>query len=123
MKEIETSSWITAGKITMVGGILNIREETSIEKLAMAYANVINSTDRLLASYDELGITQFLSPKVDGYTKEEWKQDIILRIKIIQQKDTLDALKSVKSEWEELMDKEDRKALVQKKMNDILQKL
>jgi hypothetical protein len=40
----------------------------------------------------------------------------MLRIQIIEQKDKLDELNELKKEWEELLDKEDRKAILMKKM-------
>ena len=116
MKDIETSTWVTSGKITMIGGTLDIRTETSIERLVQGYANVSNSAERMASAYGELGITSYPVTKIDGASKDEWRQDILLRIKIIQQKDTLDKLKDMKHKWEELMDKEDRKAALADEM-------
>jgi DNA polymerase III epsilon subunit-like protein len=67
-------------------------------------------------AYNEFGITTHPIVKVEGFTEEEWKQDCLLRIQIIEQKDKLDELNEMKKEWEELLDKEDRKAMLLKKM-------
>lgn len=120
MKDIETTKWLTPGKVTMQGGVVDIRSETSIEKLVMANANIIHSTQKMEESYKDLGIDEYPVPIVDGGNREDWKHDILLKIKIIGHKDFLDKLKSAKKRYEDLMDKEDKKALLDKEMEDLL---
>lgn len=120
IKNIETSTWATSGRITMLGGTIDVKTEQSVDKLVMAYANILNSTERLAQAYAALGIDSYPAPKVDGYTQEEWKKDIELRIRIINQEDEKKALTELKNEWVELMDKDDRKALLAQKMEKFL---
>lgn len=123
MKEIETSKWLSNGKLVLLSGTVDIKTETSIEKLAMGYANVVNATKGLQDAYDDLGITTYPVIRIHGNTVDEVKHDIILRNKIIEQKETMDSLTSIKNEWEQLMDKEDKKLALQSRMNNLLSKL
>jgi hypothetical protein len=82
----------------------------------MAFASVQSRIKAIESAYSELGRDEYPVVKIEGGTEEEWKQDCMLRIQIIEQKDKLDELNELKKEWEELLDKEDRKAILMKKM-------
>ena len=116
LKHIQESVFKTSGKITMAGGTKDIKEEKTVIELVKAFSGVIARTKAIEEAYAELGITTFPEVKVDGGTVKEWSDDIKLRISIIEQKDTLEELSKMKKEWEDLMDKEDKKALLVKKM-------
>lgn len=116
IKHVTESSYSTSGKITTVNGTIDVKTETKVPELVTAYATVVTRVAAIEAAYDELGISEYQVVKIDGGTRDEWKKDIKLRIQVIQYKDRLDELNSFKKEWEELMDKEDRKAALAKKM-------
>lgn len=120
MKHIQDSVYTTNGQITMgTGGKKDIKSETSVDELVKAYASVKARAEYLEQAYTDLDFKRYPVVKVDGFELKDWKRDILLRISIIEQKDTLDELKSLKKEWEELMDKEDRKKILMEKMSKI----
>jgi hypothetical protein len=98
------------------GSTVDLKSETSIDKVVMAFASVQSRIKAIESAYSELGREEYPVVKIEGGTEEEWKQDCMLRIQIIEQKDKLDELNELKKEWEELLDKEDRKAILMKKM-------
>lgn len=116
LKHIQDSVYKTSGKITMSGGQKDIKTETSVLALVTAFSSVQARMEALEKAYKALGISSYPVVKIDGSTVDEWKDDINLRIQIIEQKETLDELNTYKKEWEELMDKEDRKILLLEKM-------
>jgi hypothetical protein len=103
----------------------NLETETKVENLVKMLSSIRAREKAYNDAQSELA-TSFngsftAAPfKVEGSTGDEWAYDIVLRIKIIQQKDTHDKLVGMKKKWEELMDKEDRKNLLLKEMNDFL---
>jgi hypothetical protein len=99
MKEIETSKWLSNGKISLTNGQVDIKTEISIEKLAMGFANVRIATKAIEDAYAELGIESYPVVRIGGNTVEEVKHDILLRKKIIEQKETMDTLTTLKNEW------------------------
>lgn len=116
LKHIQDSVYKTPGNVQTSAGQKNIKDEKNITELVKAFASIKARATAMEDAYAELGMKEFPVVKVDGGTVEEWKDDIILRIQIIEQKETLDELNTYKKEWEELMDKEDRKELLLKKM-------
>ena len=116
-KHIQDSVYRTKGTLKLSdGSTIDLKSETSIDKVVMAFASVQLRARAIETSYSELGRTKYPVVKIDGSTEDEWKQDCLLRIQIIEQKDKLDELNQLKKEWEELLDKEDRKAILMKKM-------
>lgn len=116
MKHVTDSTYVSPCKISTVNGMIDIKTETSVEKLMTAYATVKMRVEAIENAYTEFGIDSYSVIKIDGGTLTEWKKDINLRLQVIQYKDKVDELTAIKKEWEELMDKEDRKALLLKKM-------
>jgi hypothetical protein len=117
LKHIQDSVYKTNGKLTLTnGGTVDLKTETSVDKVVIAFASVSLRAKAIQNAYNEFGITTHPIVKVEGFTEEEWKQDCLLRIQIIEQKDKLDELNEMKKEWEELLDQEDRKAMLLKKM-------
>lgn len=117
---IQDSVYLTSGKVKTATGERDIKTETNVTELVKAFSSLQMRAESLEKAYDALGMTSYPVVKVDGYTLEDWKKDILLRKQIIEQKDTLDELNAFKKEWEELMDKEDRKAILAKKMEKFL---
>lgn len=122
LKHIQDSVYKTPGRIQMAGGEKDIKVETSVTELVKAFSSVLFRAKAIDEAYTALGLDGKQRPvtKVDGGTVEEWTEDIKLRIAIIEQKETLDKLQSYKKQWEELMDKEDRKAMLLKDMEQFV---
>lgn len=120
LKHIQESVYVTSKKINGAGGQLDVEHETDTAKLVVGLSSVLARAEAIDKAYAALGFDesgqQRPITKVDGYTVEDWVKDIKLRMEIISQKDTLDELNSLQKEWEELMDKDDRKAMLLKKM-------
>lgn len=116
LKHIQESVYLTPGKVSMAGGQKDIKTETSVLELVKALSSVQARAKAIEEAYASLDYGTYPEVKIDGGTVAEWVADIKLRIQIIEQKETLDELNNYKKEWEELMDKEDRKALLLKKM-------
>ena len=117
LKHITESVYCTSGKVVMSSGsTLDIKTETNKENLIKAYASIKARVSDIEGAYEDLGIVKYPLVKIDGGSIAEWKKDITLRLAVIDHKDEVDNLTSMKKEWEELMDKEDRKALLLKKM-------
>ena len=116
-KHIQDSVYKTKGTLKLSdGSTVDLKTETSIDKVVMAYASVKLRATAMQNGYEDLGRQTYPVPKIDGSSLEDWKADCQLRIQIIEQKDKLDELNQMKKEWEELLDKEDRKAILMKKM-------
>lgn len=122
MKDTQTSKWLTPGKLTMLGGIVDVKSEQSIEKLAKAFANVIFQIQALEESYKQLGIKEYPAPQVDGGTLKDWKHDIKLRIAIINQKDEREELLAIKNGYTELMSNDDKKLILNQRLEKFLSK-
>lgn len=114
LKHIQESVYKTSGKVTGFPG--NIQTETNVSELVKLYSSVRARKQSYDASADELGIQSLPVFRVDGGTLEDFAHDVKLRIAIIQNKETLDELNAIKKEFTELMDKEDRMALLAKKL-------
>jgi hypothetical protein len=116
-KHIQDSVYRTKGSLKLSdGSTIDLKSETSIDKVVMAFASVQSRIRAIESAYATLERTKYPVVKIEGGTEEDWKQDCQLRIQIIEQKDKLDELNELKKEWEELLDKEDRKAILMKKM-------
>jgi hypothetical protein len=116
-KHIQDSVYRTKGSLKLSdGSTIDLKSETSIDKVVMAFASVQSRIRAIESAYSALERTKYPVVKIEGGTEEDWKQDCQLRIQIIEQKDKLDELNELKKEWEELLDKEDRKAILMKKM-------
>lgn len=114
LKHITESVYKTTGRIT--GFPNKIQDETSISELVKMYSSVAQRGAAYAAAQQDLGLKTVPQFKVDGGTVAEFKHDIQLRVAIIANKETLDELNTIKKEFTELMDKEDRMALLAKKL-------
>ena len=114
LKHIQESVYKTTGKIP--GFPNKIQDETSISELVKMYSAIAGRDASYSAAADDLGLKTVPVFKIEGSTVKEFKHDVQLRIAIIANKETLDELNSIKKEYTELMDKEDRMALLAKKL-------
>lgn len=115
LKEITESVYKTPGRVTSFSN--NIKDETNISELIKMFSSVSGRAKAYDAASEELGLKTVPVFKVDGGTVAEFAHDIKLRIAIIQNKETLDELNAIKKEYTELMDKEDRMALLAKRLS------
>lgn len=117
LKKIVESVYKTSG--TLPGFTNKVQNETdelvlgqmgsSIQGRARGYTDFMNS----------IGKHHCKAFKVGGHTEKEWISDIELRLQIIEHKETYDKLNEIKKGYEELMDKEDKLALLNKKIAEL----
>lgn len=110
LKSISESVYKTPGRIT--GFPNSLQNETSISELIKMFSSVQARETAYDNAQTLLAIDSAPVFKVDGGTAKEFEHDIKLRIAIIQNKERLDELTAIKDEYTQLMDKEDRKALL-----------
>jgi hypothetical protein len=114
LKHITESVYKTTGRVQ--GFPNKIQDETSISELIKMYSAVAGRGASYDAAAKDLNLTTVPVFKLEGGTVKEYKHDVQLRIAIIANKETLDELNTIKKEFTELMDKEDRMALLAKKL-------
>jgi len=119
LKHIEESVYKTNGELEGFG---NIKNELKLENLIRAYSVVRAKEKAYDEAAKELGLKTFPQFSVGSGTAEDWKKDILLRIEIINHKDTLDKLTSFKTRMEGFLSEQDKKALLLKEMEDFLSK-
>ena len=114
LKHITESVYKTNG--VMKGFPVNLCEQTDKGTLVTMLSSAQYKEKAYQEAADSLGFKTTPVFKCDGYAVSDWFEDIKLRFAIIDNKQTLDSLNTMKREWEELMDKEDKKTLLIKKM-------
>lgn len=122
LKEIETSKWKTSGQLT--GFPTSVRTEMSTSNLIMMHASVSAREEAYNESVDllrEAGLLSNTVPvvQIDKASPEDWYADIKLRLMQVSQKQRYDELMEIKKEAKELMDKDDRKALLAKRLEKL----
>jgi hypothetical protein len=121
LKKVQETPYKTNGRITRGNGsVLDIKECKDIAELVGAYSGILFRSKAFEEAYSDLGIDKYPAIKIEGYTPEEWKSDILLRKSVIEYQDKYNTLTQMKKEWEDLMDKEDKKALLFSKMEKVL---
>lgn len=114
LKHITESVYKTTGRVT--GFPNKIQDETNIAELVKMFSSVAGRGAAYEAAQKTLELKSVPVFRVDGGTVAEFKHDIQLRIAIIANKETLDELNTIKKEYTELMDKEDRMKLLAKRL-------
>ncbi len=117
LKTIQESVYKTTGKLA--GFPKPLQEETKIEEIVKMFSSVRAREQSYNQAADELKLREVPLFKLEGSTAEDWKNDCELRIAIIENKERLDELNTLKKEYEELMDKEDRMAILASKMSKL----
>jgi hypothetical protein len=108
---IETSSYRT-NMILSDFGNLNLKEVKNLEDLVKAHSYIRGKALRYNESLEELGIQGTAKPFTeDGYSLEEWTQDILLQVNILTHKERLIELKKLKKEAEQFISAEDKKRM------------
>lgn len=119
LKHIEDSVYKTSGNLEGFG---DIKQELKIENLIRAFSMVMGKADAYAKASVELGLDSVPAFQISGGTVADWKQDISLRIQIINHKETLDKLNGFKSKMESFLSEQDKKALLMKEMEDFFKK-
>ena len=116
LKHISDSVYKTSGTLTGFGDLKN---ETKIENLVRAFSMVRGKENAYNDAAKELELKQYPQFTVDGGTAADWKQDILLRINILEHKDKLDKLNAYKEKMSQFLSVEDQKAIVLKEMAEL----
>ena len=119
IQAVTDSPYKTPGRINTGGNTVDVKTETNVENLVVAYATVKTKIQVVESAYEELGITNHKVVRIDGGTTEEWKADITLRLNIIQNQAKLDKLNKIKDGLTELMGKEEKAALLMNELKNI----
>lgn len=117
LKHIEDSVYKTNGELEGFG---NIKTELKLENLIRAYSMVKAKEAAYEAAAKDLGLKTYPQFLIGSGTADCWKKDILLRIEIINHKETLDKLNSFKSRMEGFLSEQDKKSLLLKEMEDFL---
>jgi hypothetical protein len=116
MDDVRESKYITNGVLDKH----DIKTETKIEELIKCFASVLAREEIYNKSAEVLGIETYPTFDICGGNVEHWKHDIQLRIKVINQKDTVEKLEYFKSKMSEFLSKEDQKNMLMKEMESFL---
>lgn len=112
LKFIRTTAFKTSGKYEG----RDIRAITEPADLIEIHSSIAARVSAYNASAQALGLKNFKSKTFDNGTLEDWTEDIKLQLQVIQYDSTLKELEGYKKEYEELMDKQDRLELLNKKI-------
>lgn len=119
LKHIAETPYKTGGNLDGFG---DIKAETKIENLIRAYSMVMGKEKAYHASAADLGLTTYPAFNVNGGNAADWKQDIQLRIAIINHKETFDKLTEFKTKMSSFLSAEDQKSMLLKEMEGFLGK-
>ena len=117
LDHISDSKYKTSGKLDGFG---DLKTETKIDNLIKAYSSIKGRETAYNNAAEDMGLTTYPQFEVNGSTADEWKSDIMLRIAIINHKDTLDKLTAYKEKMQQFMSKEEQKAVLMAEMAGFL---
>lgn len=117
LDHISDSKYKTSNKLDGFG---DIKSETKIDNLIKAYSSIKGREKAYTEAAEDMGLTTYPQFEVNGSTADEWKSDIMLRIAIINHKDTLDKLTAYKEKMQQFMSKEEQKAALLQEMGAFL---
>lgn len=113
LKKIETTAFKCPSSLEGVG---NIQTEMKVENLIRAMGSVVAREQAYQAGVEKLGLKTVPVFNLNGGSVEDWRHDIDLRIQIITQAEKTKELTDLQNELNQLLDKEDRKAILFGKM-------
>jgi hypothetical protein len=119
LDHISDSKYKTSGNLDGFG---DIKKETNISNLIKAYSSIKGRETAYNAAAEEMNVGTYPVFEVNGSSAEDWKNDIMLRIAIINHKETLDKLTEYKEKMTQFMSKEEQKAVLLKEMAAFLGK-
>lgn len=116
-KEIEESIYHISGNFDFGGAQINIQTETDIAKLIKVGAK-ITELEAAYIDYAEnvLELRSYPVFNLNGHSATHVNEDIKLRIKVLQTKEELDQLKSLRDEAKSFMSVEDQKQMFMDKL-------
>ncbi len=120
LQKINETPYKTGGSKTFPGFGKPIKDMDNIEDL-IKLGSSVSQREKAYNEFAEtqLGLTKYATAKFEGHSANDWIEDIKLRLQIVQYKKRYDELTTLKKEWEELMDKEDKKVRLIKKMESV----
>jgi hypothetical protein len=113
LNHISDTVYKTTGNLEGFG---DIKKETLVGNLIRAFSIVLAKETAYNKAAEELGLSTYPAFEISGGNAEAWKQDITLRIAIIEHKDRLDKLKSAKEKISKFLSIEDQKAIALKEI-------
>jgi hypothetical protein len=113
LKTITESNYKTTGKLDGFG---DIRTETQITNLIRAYSSVMGKEKAYNEAAADLNLSTYPVFEINGFDREAWKHDILLRKAIVEHKETLDKLNAYKEKLSKFLSTEDQKAILLKEM-------
>lgn len=119
LKRIEESIYKTNGKLDGFG---DIKAEVKIENLIRAYSSVKMREAGYITAAKDLGRKEFPAFVIGSGNAEDWKHDILLRIDILEHKETLDKLNSYKDRMSKFLSETEQKEILMKEMDEFLSK-
>lgn len=119
---IHESSFKTSGQFTGGGVVIDVKSSIDIPILVQVYGFLAPREQAYNDACDELGVDVPVF-KINGYTTDDWKHDIKLRIAMVQSKATYDELKAIEAEWKTFQTEQDRKANLAERMNILAGKI
>lgn len=128
IEKITTTPWQATTKCESFGN-RNLRDETKLENLARALSALRGKKREYDAAFTDsrenlgMGKTNYPAFVDDGCTIEQWHHDIVLRMNIIEQEETLNKLNKHKAAMTKFLSEEDQKAaVINDFMNDFINK-
>jgi len=112
LKFIRTTKFKTSGKYEG----RDIRAITDVSELIDIHSSIRARIEAYDTSAKELGLKKYKSKTFDNGTLEDWTEDIKLQLQVVEFDATLKELEGFKKEYEELMDKNDRIAILNAKI-------
>lgn len=107
VNKLSETPWKTSGNLPDFG---DIRSEKNIPKLVKAFAMVKDSERMYNDAQQDLELKQVPAFTIGGGNTEDWKHDIKLRIAIVQQHETMEALRKHKEILSKFVSEEEQKA-------------
>lgn len=117
LDHITESKYKTAGNLN---GFNNIHEETNVGNLIKAFSFVSNKARAYVQAAEDMKLDTFPVFKESDSDVADWKHDIMLRIAVINHKDTLDKLNSYKEKFQKFLSEEDQKNMLLAEMETFL---
>ena len=118
LKFIRTTAFKTSGKYEG----RDIRTITDVSELIDIHSSITARVHAYEGSAKVLGISSYKAKTFDNGTLSDWTEDIKLQLQVIEYDSTLKELEGFKKEYEELMDKQDRLELLNKKISKFASK-
>lgn len=116
LQSVMETAYKTSGKV-MTGYPKEVEKEEDPATLIKMYAAVTAKEEAYNNAADAIyGSEQHPVFKESDRVADDWRADIKLRVKVLRYKKTYDELTSIKKQFEELMDKEDKKAILMKRI-------